>query len=41
MISYVSMIDAISGPYGRNFSQGAVGGILGKMGFTSEQVWKL
>ncbi|KAK2466478.1 hypothetical protein APHAL10511_002120 [Amanita phalloides] len=35
------MINAISGPYGRNFSQGSVGGILGEMGYTSREVWKL
>ncbi|PPQ83260.1 hypothetical protein CVT25_003999 [Psilocybe cyanescens] len=35
------MIGAIAGPYGRNLSQGSVGGILGKMGFTSDQVYKL
>lgn len=35
------MINAISGPYGRNFSQGVVGGILGNMGYTSSQVYKL
>ncbi|KAF9464441.1 hypothetical protein BDZ94DRAFT_1256453, partial [Collybia nuda] len=36
-----SMINAISGPYGRNFSQGSVGGVLGEMGFTSKEVWKM
>ncbi|KAF8165019.1 hypothetical protein B0H34DRAFT_687447 [Crassisporium funariophilum] len=35
------MIRAVAGPYGRNLSQGAVGGILGRMGITSEQVYKL
>ena len=35
------MISAIAGPYGRNFSQGAVGGILGRMGITSDRVYKL
>jgi cytochrome-b5 reductase len=35
------MINAISGPYGRNFSQGLVGGVLGEMGYTSKEVWKL
>ncbi|ETW83854.1 hypothetical protein HETIRDRAFT_314450 [Heterobasidion irregulare TC 32-1] len=35
------MIAAIAGPYGRNYSQGAVGGILGDLGFKSGQVWKL
>jgi hypothetical protein len=35
------MIDAISGPYGRNYSQGIVGGVLGEMGYTSNEVWKL
>ncbi|KAH9482406.1 NADH-cytochrome b5 reductase 2 [Psilocybe cubensis] len=35
------MISAIAGPYGRNFSQGSVGGILGKLGIVSDQVYKL
>ncbi|KAH7930035.1 riboflavin synthase domain-like protein [Leucogyrophana mollusca] len=35
------MINAIAGPYGRNFSQGEVGGILGEMGYRSHQVRKL
>ncbi|KAG5639257.1 hypothetical protein H0H81_004918 [Sphagnurus paluster] len=35
------MINAISGPFGRNFSQGPVGGVLGEMGFTAKDVWKL
>ena len=35
------MIGAIAGPYGRNFSQGAVGGILGRMGIASDCVYKL
>ncbi|KAI0089260.1 ferredoxin reductase-like protein [Irpex rosettiformis] len=35
------MIHAIAGPYGRNYSQGEVGGILGQLGCTSTQVWKL
>ena len=35
------MINAISGPYGRNFSQGPVGGVLGEMGYSSKEVWKL
>ncbi|KAF8803829.1 ferredoxin reductase-like protein [Phlegmacium glaucopus] len=35
------MIGAIAGPYGRNFSQGAIGGILGRMGIASENVYKL
>ncbi|KAM6495590.1 ferredoxin reductase-like C-terminal NADP-linked domain containing protein [Amanita muscaria] len=35
------MVNAISGPYGRNYSQGDVGGILGGMGYTSKEVWKL
>ncbi|KDR83402.1 hypothetical protein GALMADRAFT_56102 [Galerina marginata CBS 339.88] len=35
------MISAIAGPFGRNLSQGPVGGILEKMGYTSSQVYKL
>ena len=35
------MINAIAGPYGRNFSQGPVGGVLGRLGCRSDQVWKL
>ncbi|KAJ7499186.1 hypothetical protein FB451DRAFT_1347509 [Mycena latifolia] len=35
------MIDAIAGPYGRNFSQGEVGGALGELGYTSREVRKL
>ncbi|KAF9475945.1 ferredoxin reductase-like protein [Pholiota conissans] len=35
------MIDAIAGPYGRNLSQGTVAGILGKMGYQSNEVYKL
>ncbi|KAJ3475978.1 hypothetical protein NLI96_g11473 [Meripilus lineatus] len=35
------MIAAIAGPFGRNYSQGAVGGILGELGLKKEQVWKL
>ncbi|GLB33921.1 putative oxidoreductase FAD-binding domain [Lyophyllum shimeji] len=35
------MVNAISGPFGRNFSQGPVRGVLGEMGFTSKEVWKL
>ncbi|KDQ64656.1 hypothetical protein JAAARDRAFT_187966 [Jaapia argillacea MUCL 33604] len=34
-------VAAIAGPMGRNLSQGDVGGILGEMGFTSQDVWKL
>ncbi|KAJ3723284.1 hypothetical protein C8R42DRAFT_579682 [Lentinula raphanica] len=34
------MIAALSGPYGRNFSQGPVGGVLKELGATSEQVYK-
>ncbi|EMD40816.1 hypothetical protein CERSUDRAFT_149266 [Gelatoporia subvermispora B] len=36
-----AMISSIAGPWGRNFSQGEVGGILGTMGYTREQVRKL
>ncbi|KAF8450769.1 hypothetical protein L210DRAFT_3470012 [Boletus edulis BED1] len=35
------MVSAIAGPYGRNYSQGKVGGILGELGLQSHQVWKL
>ena len=35
------MIGAIAGPYGPNFSQGAVGGILGRMGIAPDSVYKL
>ncbi|KAF5321649.1 hypothetical protein D9619_001002 [Psilocybe cf. subviscida] len=36
-----AMIGAIAGPFGRNLSQGPVGGLLGKMGYTSSEVYKL
>ncbi|KAH9938254.1 uncharacterized protein B0H18DRAFT_966255 [Fomitopsis serialis] len=36
-----TMITAIAGPYGRNFSQGVVGGVLGELGYKNHQVWKL
>ncbi|KAF9057405.1 hypothetical protein BJ165DRAFT_1334009 [Panaeolus papilionaceus] len=35
------MINAVAGPYGRNYSQGAVQGVLGNLGYTSHQVYKL
>ncbi|KZT12547.1 riboflavin synthase domain-like protein [Laetiporus sulphureus 93-53] len=35
------MISSIAGPYGKNFSQGTVGGVLGSLGFRRDQVWKL
>jgi len=35
------MVAAIAGPYGRNLSQGEVGGILGELGYTSSRVRKL
>ncbi|EPQ59389.1 ferredoxin reductase-like protein [Gloeophyllum trabeum ATCC 11539] len=35
------MISAIAGPFGRNLTQGDVGGFLGELGYKSEQVWKL
>ncbi|KAJ7904229.1 hypothetical protein B0H14DRAFT_3079154 [Mycena olivaceomarginata] len=35
------MITAIAGPYGRNFSQGPVGGVLAELGYTSSEVRKL
>ncbi|KAI0650339.1 ferredoxin reductase-like C-terminal NADP-linked domain-containing protein [Trametes meyenii] len=36
-----SMVAAIAGPFGRNFSQGEVGGALGELGFDRDSVWKL
>lgn len=36
-----SMVAAISGPFGRNLSQGIISGVLGEMGYKSENVWKL
>ena len=35
------MISAVAGPRGRNYSQGSVGGVLGQLGFGSDQVRKL
>ncbi|TRM68315.1 hypothetical protein BD626DRAFT_545452 [Schizophyllum amplum] len=35
------MIGALAGPYGRNFSQGPVGGVLKELGYDSTQVYKL
>ncbi|KAN0097677.1 hypothetical protein V8E55_002123 [Tylopilus felleus] len=35
------MVNAVAGPYGRNYSQGKVGGVLGELGLQSHQVWKL
>jgi len=35
------MVAAITGPYGRNYSQGPTLGILGRLGVTPKQVWKL
>ncbi|KAF8076511.1 hypothetical protein FPV67DRAFT_1406736 [Lyophyllum atratum] len=35
------MINALSGPFGRNLSQGPIRGVLGEMGFTSNEVHKL
>ncbi|KAJ7068031.1 hypothetical protein C8F01DRAFT_1116619 [Mycena amicta] len=35
------MINALAGPYGRNFSQGEVGGVLKELGYTSREVRKL
>lgn len=39
--SFCSMVAAIAGPFGRNFSQGEIGGILGKLGYDGKTVWKL
>ena len=38
---FCRMITAIAGSYGRNFSQGVVGGVLGNLGYKNHQVWKL
>lgn len=38
---FCSMVIAIAGPYGRNFSQGEIGGVLGKLGYDGKTVWKL
>jgi cytochrome-b5 reductase len=35
------MIATFAGPYGPNYSQGVVGGMLGEMGYTGAQVRKL
>ncbi|KAG1755943.1 hypothetical protein EDB19DRAFT_442610 [Suillus lakei] len=35
------MVEAIAGPYGRNYSQGPIGGVLRSLGYKSHQVWKL
>lgn len=35
------MVAAVAGPFGRNMSQGPVGGVLGEMGYKSDEVWKL
>ncbi|KAJ7638557.1 hypothetical protein FB45DRAFT_1132538 [Roridomyces roridus] len=35
------LINDIAGPYGRNYSQGEVGGVLAELGFTSKEVVKL
>ncbi|KAG1753802.1 uncharacterized protein EDB91DRAFT_1286495 [Suillus paluster] len=35
------MVEAIAGPYGRNYSQGPIGGVLQSLGYKSHQVWKL
>ena len=35
------MVSTIAGPYGRNYSQGTVGGILAELGLKEGQVWKL
>lgn len=40
-ISITRMVAAIAGPYGRNYSQGKVGGVLAELGFKAGQVWKL
>lgn len=35
------MIADVAGPFGRNFSQGEIGGVLGKLGYGRDSVWKL
>ncbi|KAI0004925.1 hypothetical protein BJV74DRAFT_805734 [Russula compacta] len=35
------MVAAVAGPYGKNYSQGKVGGVLAELGFEAGQVWKL
>jgi cytochrome-b5 reductase len=40
-ISITRMVAAIAGPYGKNYSQGKVGGVLAELGFKAGQVWKL
>jgi cytochrome-b5 reductase len=40
-IAITRMVAAIAGPYGKNYSQGKVGGVLAELGFKAEQVWKL
>lgn len=35
------MIASIAGPYGRNFSQGPIGGLLQDMGYSASDVYKL
>jgi cytochrome-b5 reductase len=40
-ISTIRMVAGIAGPYGRNYSQGKVGGVLAELGFKAGQVWKL
>lgn len=36
-----SMVEAVAGPRGRNFSQGRVGGILQQLGYSEKEVVKL
>ena len=38
---WLRMISVVAGPWGRNYSQGSVGGVLGQLGFGSNQVRKL
>jgi hypothetical protein len=35
------LVSAIAGPWGWNYSQGAIGGVLGQLGFRLDQVRKL
>jgi cytochrome-b5 reductase len=40
-ITITRMVAMIAGPYGKNYSQGKVGGVLAELGFKAGQVWKL
>jgi len=40
-IPITRMVATVAGPYGKNYSQGKVGGVLAELGFKAGQVWKL